>query len=112
MLLSKGLIVVEECNLHIFNSSFRNFILTTVDSKELAHLQMLHNKHSNWSSLQTPLLIVVLVVFVFLAIAQEGLYSRVIAIISSVAAGIPALLKILSMFGTTNGRDTKNTSQE
>jgi hypothetical protein len=73
---------------------------------------MLHNKHSNWSSLQTPLLIVVLVVFVFLAIAQEGLYSRVIAIISSVAAGIPALLKILSMFGTTNGRDTKNTSQE
>ncbi len=112
MLMSKGLIVEEEGNLHIFNSSFRNFILTSVDSTELAHLQMLHNKHSNWSSLQTPLLIVVLVVFVFLAIAQEGLYSRVIAIISGIAAGIPAILKILSMFGATNSKDVKNTPQE
>jgi hypothetical protein len=112
LLVSKGLIVDEEGTLHIFARSFRNFILTAVESKELTRLQMLHNKHSNWSKLQTPLLIVVLVVLAFLAIAQEGLYSRVIAIITSVAAGIPAIVQIFTIFAAASSRDIKNTSQQ
>jgi hypothetical protein len=51
---------------------------------------------------------VVLVVFIFLAIAQEGLYSRVIGVATVIAAGIPAVLKLLSMFGVQNGKEIKD----
>lgn len=108
LLMNKRLITEEEGILHIFNSSFRNFILSSVDEKEIAHLQMLHKKHSNWNNLKVPLLIIVMVVFIFLAIAQEGLYSRMVGIITSIAAGIPALLKLLSLLGTQNSKELKN----
>ncbi|HEX5151239.1 MAG TPA: hypothetical protein VFW07_07310 [Parafilimonas sp.] len=98
-LMNKGLIIKEEGRMHIFNRSFRNFIVSTVDDKEIALLQQIHRKQSNWSNLQTPLILIVLAVFLFLAIAQEGIYSKVIGVITAVAGGIPTLLKLVSMFG-------------
>ena len=58
--MNKGLIIEEEGHLRIFNRSFRNFIVSAIDDKEVEHLQMIHKKHSNWSNLQGPLLLVVL----------------------------------------------------
>ena len=112
MLINKGLIVEEEGHLHIFNRSFRHFIVSSVDDKEIAHLQAMHKRHSNWSNLQGPLLLVVLATFIFLAIAQEGLYSKIIGIVTGIAAGIPALLKLLSAVGLQNNKSLKNDGPE
>jgi hypothetical protein len=107
MLINKGLIVEEEGHLHIFNRSFRHFIVSSVDDKEIAHLQAMNKRHSNWSNLQGPLLLVVLATFIFLAIAQEGLYSKIIGVVTGIAAGIPALLKLLSVVGIQNDKSLK-----
>jgi len=112
-LMNKGLILEEkEGHLQIFNRSFRHFIMSSLTDKEVSRLRMLHKQHSNWSNLQGPLLLIVLAVFVFLAIAQEGLYSKVIGVISGMAAGIPALLKLLSMIGVQNDKPTNAESKK
>ncbi len=111
-LLSKNLIEKKEGRLYIFNKSFRNFIVSDVDNKEITRLQLLHKKHSNWSNLQTPLLLFVIAIFIFLAIAQEGLYSKIIGIITGMAAGIPALLKIMSMVGPQTYKSSKKEQSE
>jgi len=112
MLMNKGLIVEDEGHLHIFNRSFRHFIVSSVDDKEIGQLQTMHKKHSNWGNLQGPLLLIVLAMFIFLAIAQEGLYSKIIGVISGIAAGIPALLKLLSVAGMQNDKAPKNGQPE
>ncbi|MFT3704964.1 MAG: hypothetical protein QM802_21540 [Agriterribacter sp.] len=96
MLISKGLIIEEDGNLHIFNRSFRNFIVTSIGQNEAEKINRQISTGSNWNKLQGPLLIAILAILAFLLISQEGTYSRLVAIISGLATGIPALVKIFS----------------
>jgi hypothetical protein len=108
LLLNKGLILENDGHLHIFNRSFRSFIVSDIGEKEMAHITSLNKKHSGWSQLRTPLLIVIIAVLVFLAVVQEGVYTKVIGLISGIAAGVPALLGLLSVIGLQNDKEAKN----
>jgi hypothetical protein len=108
LLINKGIVTTEEGYLHIFNRSFRNFIVTSISEEEATKMHRLHIKDSNWSKLQGPLVLVVAAVLVFLSISQEGVYTKVVALLSSIGAAIPILLKILSVLGGQSGKNEKS----
>ena len=54
------------------------------------------------------MLIIVIAVFIFFGISQESMYKNFVAVLGGITAGIPILLKLLSMFDIQNDRQAKN----
>lgn len=99
MLISKGLIIREDGTLSLFNKGFRNFILTAIGNTELERIKAQVKDNGNWGSLKTPVTIAVLAILSFLLISQQEAFTRVITYVTAIGAGVPAVLKIFSMFG-------------
>jgi hypothetical protein len=99
LLINKGLIIEDEGHLHLFNRSFRHFIVSAIGRPGRADIDLLYGKSSKWGKLRTPLLIVVIAIFIFLAVSQEGTYTTLIKVLGSVTAGVPLLFKLISMVG-------------
>jgi len=99
LLLSKRLIMRVDGTLVLFNKGFRNFILTAIGQTEADRIKDQVKSNGNWDSLKLPLGITILAILVFLFTSQEEAYSRIITYITAFSAGIPAVLKIFSMFG-------------
>lgn len=98
MLIGKGVIVKKDGSLKLFNKGFRNFILTAIGNSEALKLKNQITDNGNWSKLKNPLLLVTLTILAFLLTSQEESYSKIITYIAALAAGIPTILKIFSIF--------------
>jgi len=98
LLISKGLIIREYNILKIFNHEFRNFILTAIGHAEAMQIQEQIKDTGNWSKLKTPLLLLIAAVLVFLFTSQKETYSTLFKYLTIIAAGVPAILKVFSMF--------------
>jgi len=99
LLISKRLIVRSDGTLMLFNKGFRNFILTAIGETEANRIKDQVKANGNWDSLKTPMSLVILAILVFLFASQEEAYSRIITYITAFSAGIPAVLKVFSLFG-------------
>lgn len=98
MLLAKGIIIRPDGTLKLFNKGFRNFILTAIGNSEAMKIKQNIADNGNWNRLKNPLLIVILAIIVFLMTSQQEAYSRLITYVAALTTGIPALLKLLSVF--------------
>jgi len=98
MLLAKGVIIRPDGILRLFNKGFRNFILTAIGNSEAMKIKNHINDNGNWNKLKTPLLIVILAILTFLFTSQEEAYSKMIAYVAALAAGVPTILKLFSLF--------------
>ena len=85
----------------LFNKGFRNFILTAIGQTEADRIKAQVKANGNWDSLKTPLLLTMLAILAFLFTSQQEAYSRIVTYITAFSAGIPAILKIFSMFGSS-----------
>lgn len=112
LLVSKGLIKIAEGHPSIFNRSFRNFIVNSIGEPAEKEIRNLSGKGNTWSQLQAPLLLLVVAIFLFLGVSQEGIFSNLMGVISGVLAGIPILLKLFAMLGIKGGKDTKDVTAE
>ena len=54
--------------------------------------------NGNWGQLKTPLLLVIVGILGFLLASQEEAYSKLITYVATLAAGIPTVLKLFSLF--------------
>lgn len=97
MLISKGVIIRADGTLKLFNKGFRNFILTSIGNAEFHKIKKDINDNGNWGKLKIPLLVIFIAILAFLLASQQETYSKVIAYISALAAGIPTLAKLFSM---------------
>lgn len=102
MLLAKGVIVRTDGTLKLFNKGFRNFILTAIGNSEAMKIKNLIKDNGNWSRLKNPLIMVIVAILVFLLISQEEAYSKLITYVATLGAGIPAVVKLFSLFDNTN----------
>ncbi len=100
MLICKGLIIRPLGTLTLFNKGFRNFILTAIGTTEVNRIKDQVKDNGNWGSLKTPLIIAILAIFVFLIASQQEAYTRIITYITALGAGVPAILKVFSLFGS------------
>lgn len=101
-LLRKGLIVRDPA-IRIMNESFRLFILSRGDDLAIAKCELDAKSSSNWEVLKVPLTIGLLSVGAFLLLTQRELYNSALPFLSGLAAGLPALLKLVSLFQSGSG---------
>jgi hypothetical protein len=80
----------------IFSESFRNFILTSVREEEIKELEITVRRSGNWNSIRFFYLTIFLALAMFLIVIQGTSVDRAMAIITSILAFFPALLKMFN----------------
>jgi len=100
-LLARNL-VVRGGDIRIFNETFRRYVLTqsTAVLKETAALE---NADSPWDRLRAPLGVALIIVSALLVTTQKELASQTSAIVTGIAAGLPALVKLMGIFADRKG---------
>ncbi|MEP7372424.1 MAG: cache domain-containing protein [Chitinophagaceae bacterium] len=79
----------------IMSKSFRNFIFTQLDKKDVDSFQLEAAEKGSWRSFQLPILIVVIALSIFLLTTQKDAFTNLVTYLGSVALGIGSLLKLL-----------------
>lgn len=100
-LVNKGLIL-SFGTLTLFNRSFRNFILTTVNPEEALALEASVKKTSTWNVIRVPLLLTLLALGLFIFYTQRQIFNNALAVMATMAAALPMVLKLLSSFQPQN----------
>jgi hypothetical protein len=80
----------------IFSESFRNFILTSVREEEIKEIEKVVRRGGSWNNIRFFLLTIFLAIAIFLVVIQGTSIDRAMAIITSVLAFIPALIRLLN----------------
>ncbi|HJP62065.1 MAG TPA: cache domain-containing protein [Mucilaginibacter sp.] len=107
MLICKGLIIKPNGTLMLFNKGFRNFILTAIGNTEANRIKEQVKDNGSWGSLKTPMNLVILAILFFLLLSQQESYSKVITYITTIGAGLTAVLRILPMLSSNNTQKTE-----
>ena len=98
LLMAKGVVKRRNGTLGLFNKGFRNFILTAIGNSEAMKIKNRIKDNGKWGSLRTPLMILMAAILLFLLASEEEAYSRLLTYVAALGAGIPAVLKVFSLF--------------
>lgn len=82
----------------MMNESFRGFVLTRIDKKEISKLHDGTDPSHSWNRFQLPVILVVVAVCLFLFTTQRDAFNNLITYLGAAAGGIAALLRILDVF--------------
>jgi hypothetical protein len=104
VLLQKGIVVLED-SLQIMNESFNNFILYAVKEDEELRMEQQLRKQGNWSTIQMVLIVILLGLGTFIAIAQQKLFHNISALITALGGVSALLLRFGGLFNTTSRKD-------
>ncbi|MEP7141718.1 MAG: hypothetical protein ABI707_02550 [Ferruginibacter sp.] len=91
-LYQKGLLIKHQDNFHLMTISFRNFLLTKEKSETIKALSK--QSKGSWATMRTVFYIILLVVAIFIFLSQEEASKRLITIVTSLGALLPAILKL------------------
>ena len=106
MLMNKG-ILVKRGTLKFMNESFRNFILTIINPDDEFKMQMEINRVGTWSKFRTPILLIIIGAAFFIAFAQEAVFNKILAGLTSVLALVPLVLKLNTILSVPSSRSDK-----
>jgi hypothetical protein len=90
-LLRRGVVFIKSYPMPL-NESFRRFVLSVYKAEDL----VAENKGTGWSSTRIPLVLAIVVLVLFISITQQSYLSDSLALISSMAALIPTILRLSS----------------
>jgi hypothetical protein len=102
MLLNKGLLVYEN-RFRMMNDSFRNFVLSEVSPDDALELEQKVKVTGSWNYFRTPVVIILITIAMFIFITQEETFNSIIAFITTFAAGIPIIFRLLGMITSMKG---------
>lgn len=89
----KGLLIKDEDdNPALMTESFRNFLITKETSEEIRILSK--EGKGSWATIRTVFYIILVAVAAFIFISQEEASKRLITIVTSLGALLPAMLKL------------------
>jgi len=97
VLMGKRLIVLAP-DLRLMNESFRRFVLGECCRPETVSAWIGEDDTSNWNRLKVPLVTVLAGLALFLYLTQRDVFDTTIAFTAAVAAGLPAIFKLLGVF--------------
>ncbi|HKR07427.1 MAG TPA: hypothetical protein VJY62_22525 [Bacteroidia bacterium] len=100
VLIKKGVIVRRSGTLGLFNISFRNFVLTSISRQDEQNIIELMKDEGSWSKFKTPLIVGIVAILIFLLSSQKEIFNQVLTILGALAAGIPVVIKFLTMGGS------------
>jgi hypothetical protein len=94
-LLGRGLIR-KSPNFHLFSESFRRFALSRTICAQVAVLE--EQTGSTWDAIRLPFLIALLGTSAFFFLTQRELFTTTMAVVTALAGGIPALVRLAGLF--------------
>lgn len=99
-LFALGLIRINhsETGYKAMNESFRRFILTRIDKKEISKLHDEADPAHSWNRFQLPVILVVVALSLFLFTTQKEAFNNLVTYMGAAAAAVAALLKVLDIF--------------
>ena len=96
-LLRRDLIIKGE-GLHLFNESFRKFVISHEQRKDVAEDDQKASEESLWQTLKMPILVTMIFVAGFLFWTQQDVFSSSLAVVTGVTGLISAVFKLMSVF--------------
>ena len=102
MLLNKGILVYDS-RFRIMNESFRNFVLAEVSADDALMLERSVKETGSWNYFKTPVVIILITIALFIFITQQETFNSIIAFITTFAAGIPIIFRLLGMITSMKG---------
>ena len=107
-LYNKGLIIQEENAPTTFLCmSFRNFLATKESAEEVKKYSKLHT-HSSWGTFRTVFYIILIAFAAFIFITQQQATQRLITVLTSLGALLPAMLKLFDASGAGKAGGKQN----
>gem|GEM_PF-1969666 len=101
-LLARGL-VVRTPHLHLFNDSFRAYVIANSSRQEVASLERADAAESAWGRIRGPVLTVVVIGAAVFFSTQKDLMNTTSAMVTGIAAGLPALAKLVGTLTDRRG---------
>ncbi len=102
MLLNKGIMVYDN-RFRLMNESFRNFVLSEVSADDALTLERNVKETGYWNYFKTPVLLILITIALFIFITQQETFNNIIAFITTFAAGIPIVFRLLGMVTSMKG---------
>jgi hypothetical protein len=81
--------------LEISHPAIAEFIMEVIDRDSIAKMERKARTEGRWSSFRLPLAIIIIASLGFLSVVEEGLFSKISALLASVALVLPTLLNVL-----------------
>lgn len=97
LLLQKGVIVADD-SLQIMNRSFNNFILSVVNEEEELQMEKEQSSKGSWHVVQSVLIILLIALIAFIAIAQQDLFRDLNVLIGAFGSAIALITRFGGLF--------------
>jgi hypothetical protein len=95
-------LVCRDPNLRVMNETFRRFVLSDPCRLDLAASDT-QFRASTWDRIQRPLVVSLLMASGFFFLTQRELFDASFAIVTAIAGGIPAVLRVVGYFSEGPG---------
>jgi hypothetical protein len=95
LLLARGL-VRKDPNFRFVSESFRRFVMYRIPAAEATAIEQ--RSSSAWDTVRLPFLVTLLGVSAFFFLTQRELFTTTIAVITALAGGIPAIVRVAGLF--------------
>ena len=95
-LLSKGLLTNQSGSLNLLNESFQNYVLTNLQPEEALEMEREQRSAGTWGKIRNPILLIALALGMFVLVTQEETFNQIVALLSTLAASVPIIIRILS----------------
>ena len=102
MLMARRL-VRRQPNFVLLNETFRQFVLSESSRAEVTVLEQESN--SAWDAIRSPFMVLLIGSLAFFIATQQELFNTTLGIVTGVAATLPAVMKMVSMFGSRKGTE-------
>ena len=100
ILMQKGVIVMDEGCLSIMNKSFTSFILNVFRHDDEIKLTQEAQSKGSWHNIRIVLVLVLIGIAIFIALAQEELFGNINALIVTVTSALAMFSKFGGLFGS------------
>jgi hypothetical protein len=100
ILMQKGVIVTDEGCISIMNKSFTSFILNVFHHDDEIKLTQEAQSKGSWHNIRLVLVLVLIGIAIFIALAQEELFGNINALIVTVTSAFAMFSKFGGLFGS------------
>ena len=102
-LMARGL-VTRRRNIRLVSETFRRFVLS--DGVRPAAAALEGQSASTWDDVRIPFMAMLVATMAFFFTTQHELFNTTLGIVTGVAAGVPTLLKLATLFGDKRSSST------
>ncbi len=96
-LLDKGLLILNKDQILVMSESFRRFFLSNINKKDIQRIEKELTQTGRWFGLKTPLILIIIGLFVFIAIAKQDFLEDLNTLFIVIGGGVALLSGILGL---------------